>query len=237
MFDLNSLVTASPLTKYVTLNCGNAINNSGWIVANGVDSRTGYSHAYLLEPPSPDGTVSPPNADLIDSSANVWTVSKGVVYENGRATPSGLVIELFLSKGIIYQENVHKSWWSWNGTGWDGTASPLVASESGTSVPAAASVDNGLNLWALSGGQAYENGTLTPSGGVILLLFDGHVVDQENLHHAWWLWNATTHAWVGTNDPGCPRPTRPASRPQPRSPTAHSTRGSCRGDKSTRMAN
>ena len=50
MFDLNSLISGNPLSLFVTLQEGTAINDSGWIVANGVDSRSGFSHAYLLIP-------------------------------------------------------------------------------------------------------------------------------------------------------------------------------------------
>jgi probable HAF family extracellular repeat protein len=47
MRDLNSLIDPA-LAAYVTLDSGTAINDSGWVVANGVDSRTGKTHAYLL---------------------------------------------------------------------------------------------------------------------------------------------------------------------------------------------
>jgi hypothetical protein len=52
MTDLNTLIDpASPLAPYVTLEEGRDIADTGFIVANGVDSRTGETHAYLLTPP------------------------------------------------------------------------------------------------------------------------------------------------------------------------------------------
>lgn len=52
MRDLNGLIDpSSPLAPYVTLSEGRAIDDSGAIVANGVDSRTFQTHAYLLTPP------------------------------------------------------------------------------------------------------------------------------------------------------------------------------------------
>jgi probable HAF family extracellular repeat protein len=39
-----------PLAPYVTLKTAAGINDSGWIVANGTDSRTGAQQAYLLIP-------------------------------------------------------------------------------------------------------------------------------------------------------------------------------------------
>jgi len=50
--DLNSLIAPTdPLQPYVTLVHGVGINDSGLVLANGVDSRTGVQHAYLLQVP------------------------------------------------------------------------------------------------------------------------------------------------------------------------------------------
>jgi hypothetical protein len=46
MRDLNSLIDPAMAT-YVTLFSGKGID-AGWIVANGIDSRTGETHAYQL---------------------------------------------------------------------------------------------------------------------------------------------------------------------------------------------
>lgn len=55
MRDLNGLIDpSSPLAPYVTLTEGRAINDNGSIVADGIDSRTSETHAYLLIPP-PEG--------------------------------------------------------------------------------------------------------------------------------------------------------------------------------------
>jgi probable HAF family extracellular repeat protein len=54
MLDLNSLIDpTSPLYGFVVLTEGRDINDSGWIVANGYDSRTGESRAYLLSTTAP----------------------------------------------------------------------------------------------------------------------------------------------------------------------------------------
>ena len=47
MRDLNSMIDPV-IAAHVTLFSGKGINDDGWIVANGVDSRTGMTHAYLL---------------------------------------------------------------------------------------------------------------------------------------------------------------------------------------------
>lgn len=48
MVDLNTLTTGT-LATYVTLSGATAINDRGWIAADGIDSRTGQGHAYLLK--------------------------------------------------------------------------------------------------------------------------------------------------------------------------------------------
>ena len=47
MRDLNSMIDPA-IAVYVTLISGKGINDNGRIVANGVDSRTDETHAYLL---------------------------------------------------------------------------------------------------------------------------------------------------------------------------------------------
>jgi probable HAF family extracellular repeat protein len=51
MQDLNALIApADPLQPFVTLSFGVDINDAGQILANGIDSRTGESRAYLVTP-------------------------------------------------------------------------------------------------------------------------------------------------------------------------------------------
>ncbi|MDB6082135.1 MAG: hypothetical protein JWN43_16 [Gammaproteobacteria bacterium] len=47
--DLNTLIDPKdPLARYVTLNIPTKVNDSGWILATGTDSRSGAQGAYLL---------------------------------------------------------------------------------------------------------------------------------------------------------------------------------------------
>ena len=76
-------------------------------------------------------------------------------------------------------------------------AAASAPSLSGTEIPSAAQiVDSSLNTWTLSGGEAYENGKVTPSSEVILLLCYGGSVFQENIHHNWWVWDLNTSTWA-----------------------------------------
>jgi probable HAF family extracellular repeat protein len=70
MIDLNTLIDpSSPLALYVTLSRGTAINDNGWIVADGIDSRTGQVHAYLL---------STLNAPPVPLPAAAWLLLSGL---------------------------------------------------------------------------------------------------------------------------------------------------------------
>jgi probable HAF family extracellular repeat protein len=58
--DLTNMIDpASRLKPYVTLSAGRDINNSGWIVASGTDSRDPgrYPRAYLLKPVGPPSNI------------------------------------------------------------------------------------------------------------------------------------------------------------------------------------
>ena len=79
--DLNKLIDpADPLKPYVTLNSGTFINNSGDIVADGTDSRTGLSRPYLLQ-----GTVltlSPRSLAFGNQPINTGSTAKSVTVTN-----------------------------------------------------------------------------------------------------------------------------------------------------------
>jgi YVTN family beta-propeller protein len=146
------------------------------------------------------GTSVPTATQIVDSQSNVWILSSAQAYINGLLTPSGGVILLLNYGGVVYQENIHHSWWVWGNGAWAASSDPRIVSPSGTSIPAATQiVDGQLNVWTVSGGQVYEKGQLTPSGGVILLVYANNAVYQENIHHNWWRWNS--RGWVATSAP------------------------------------
>jgi probable HAF family extracellular repeat protein len=50
VIDLNTLLEPSALSPHVVLEHAVDINESGWILVNGFDTRVGTTRAYLLEP-------------------------------------------------------------------------------------------------------------------------------------------------------------------------------------------
>lgn len=169
-----------------------------------------YFAALMLSPhyaaaaatPSASGTTIPSATQIIDNQLNVWTLSGGKADENGKPTPSSEVILLLCYGGTVYQENIHHDWWVWAWTteAWAVSSDPRIVSASSTTIPDATQiVDSEHEVWTLSGGKAIENGHITPSSEVILLLYAKSVVYQENIHHDWWLWR--DGAWAATSAP------------------------------------
>jgi hypothetical protein len=149
------------------------------------------------------GTRIPTAKQIVDSSGNVWTVSSGVIYENGKlAGYSNAVTLLVYDNKIIYQENSAGGWWSWSGGTWVSSSDPLsAASASGTSIPKTAQiVDSSGNIWVVSGGVIYENGALAGySNAVTSLVYDNNTIYQENSAGGWWSWSGGT--WASSSDP------------------------------------
>jgi len=54
--------------------------------------------AAAANTPSLSGTVIPSATRIVDRAFNVWTVSDGQVYENGKVTPSSEVIALIVGE-------------------------------------------------------------------------------------------------------------------------------------------
>jgi hypothetical protein len=64
-------------------------------------------------------------AQLVDGAGDRWTVSDGVISQNGSAqTITQKVIVLLYDRGVIYQENVNCMWWSWTSDAWVATTQP-----------------------------------------------------------------------------------------------------------------
>jgi hypothetical protein len=153
--------------------------------------------------PSLSGTTVPSATQIIDSSGNVFTVAGGVAYENGAlASYTKNVALLLYDNANVYQENTAGGWWVWSAGRWMQKSDPRkTPSTAGTAIPAATQItDSSGNVWVLSGGVIYENGTLAGySKGVTALVYDNNLVYQENASNNWWSWSGGT--WTSSTDP------------------------------------
>jgi hypothetical protein len=151
---------------------------------------------------SSNGVTIPSAVTIIDSTSNNWTVTNGVVYENGK--PAGYTAEVILLlyyNGIIYQENVARNWWSWKGSWTAAPGDPRGVSPNRTTIPSAAQIiDSHGAVWTVAGGIVYMNGsTASYTTQVSLLLYYHGVIYQENAAKEWRSWNGS--AWTLTSDP------------------------------------
>jgi hypothetical protein len=153
---------------------------------------------------SPSGTTIPSATQITDSSGHIWTVSGGVISENGAlAGYSKSVTLLLYDNNILYEENSAGGWWSWNGSAWESSSDPRkLSSPNGTDIPSATQItDSSGHVWTVSGGVIYENGALAGySKSVTQLLYDNKTIYEENSAGGWWSWNGS--AWVSSTDPG-----------------------------------
>jgi len=175
--------------------------------SSSADSGKGIA-ASILEAAVPgtaslDGTTIPSATQITDSGGNIWTVSGGVIDENGAlAGYSNAVTLLIYDNKLIYQENTAGGWWSWNGSTWASSSDPRNStSPSGTAIPSAAQIiDSSHNVWTVSAGVIYKNGALAGySNNVTLLVYDNNLIYQENSAGGWWSWNGST--WASSSDP------------------------------------
>jgi len=152
---------------------------------------------------SVSGTKIPSATRIIDSSGNTWTVSGGVIQENGAlAGYSASVTKLLYDNSTIYQENSAGGWWSWSGSTWVATSDPSkVSSASGTNIPTAKQItDTSGNIWAVSSGVIYENGVLAGNSyNVKELLYEHSTIYHENTSGNWYTWSGST--WVAGGNP------------------------------------
>ncbi len=81
MNDLNTFVSANdPLQPFVTLTDARGINDNGLVVANGVDSRDGLKHVYLLQVPLI--TTAPGSLTFASQAAGTVSAAQSVTLTN-----------------------------------------------------------------------------------------------------------------------------------------------------------
>jgi hypothetical protein len=105
----------SPVTPAVPATAG-----SSGATTSGSTAATSSTSGSLISV-----TAKTSATKLVDSAHNVWTVSSGVVNENGAAAGvSYSVIALLYYGDKIYQENSSCQWFAWSGTTWSPASNP-----------------------------------------------------------------------------------------------------------------
>ncbi len=134
--------------------------HGGWWKWNGTDwiaTSDPRSQATV----SASGTTIPSATQIVDASVNVWTVSGGVISENGK--PAGFsagVTLLLYDNNVIYQENINADWWSWNGSTWVTSSDPR-----GVPVYGACGTTNGMAVTVAPSANLCSAGTASAMNG------------------------------------------------------------------------
>ncbi len=189
-------------SSYVLVACGGGSSGPG-AAANSAAGTGAVANASLTA--SPDGTIVPSAASIVDNSANVWTLSNGFIYKNGVKDPNSYnVIALLWIGGYVYQENTSKAYYKWTGSGWTPSLDPRLGgiSADGTAIPPAPYIiDRANNQWTLANGFIYKNGVKDPdSYNVALLLWYGGMIYQQGTGGQFYV-RTWMSKWVPCRDP------------------------------------
>jgi hypothetical protein len=135
-------VKTAPVANLCSTGTASTVSGTGpwkWSCSGSKGGTTASCSASVAAPSfvaSPNGTRIPSATQIIDSSGKVWTVSGGVVYDNGAlAGYSKSVTLLLYENNIVYQENSAGGWWSWNGSTWASSGDPRPPTISGSPTP------------------------------------------------------------------------------------------------------
>lgn len=166
------------------------------------------------------GQVTGLTANAVSSSQInlVWSAASGAstytVKRNGTVVYSGLTATTLSDPALppstleTYQvAGVNSSGIGAYSVAVSATTQNVLISASGTTIaPATQIVDASLNVWTVAGGQIYLNGVVQAiTNNVILLLYYGGVIYQENSSDNWYIWSGT--AWSASG--GDPRVAQP----------------------------
>jgi PKD repeat protein len=161
---------------------------------------------------SADGTEVPPAAQIIDTSASVWTLAADLrVLRNGVQAANGYASRIFFYQQTVYVYGTDSQWWRWTGSGWAayGTTKPGAQttpseSASGTQIPPATQiVDSGGAVWTLAvDRRVLRNGVQAADGYGTSALWLNKVLYVLGLDALWYQWNGAGWVLYGQTAPG-----------------------------------
>jgi hypothetical protein len=154
---------------------------------------------------SANNTTIPSASSITDSSGNVWTLTSGLIYENGVHDPGTYNVTLVLWYGnTLYAKNTSGIYYQRaNGT-WVQCPDPHLGGTSPDSTaipPAAYIIDKRSVQWTLSNGYIYKNGVKDPGpSNVSLVLWYGGMIYHCGTGGQFYVWTWAAK-WVACTDP------------------------------------
>jgi glutamine cyclotransferase len=184
---------------------------SGWLNVGTTTPGEGGT-----QPTSPDGTMVPTAAQIVDNVGAVWTIgASGAILRNGVQAGDGWGSKILWKSNTIYVLGGDTNWWQWTGSGWlnVGTTVPGGSSGSpdGTMVPTATQiVDNAGAVWTIGANSAIlRNGVQAGGGWGSKILWKNATIYVFGTDSNWWQWTGSGWINVGTSTPGGTQPTSP----------------------------
>ena len=208
--------------------------------AAGHTASVAASVTTVINPPgsqSPEGTLVPPAAQIIDAQGAEWTMNGSAILRNGVSAGGGTGVQMLWSGGSIYVLGATGgNWWKWLGASWTnvGTTQPGPpvtppppprggpTSADGTVVPPATQIVDALGaVWTMNGGAILRDGVSAAGGtGVNILWSGGSIYVLGSPGGVWWKWlgvgldQCRHHAPGGTGDAAATRLLQEAPRPR-----------------------
>ncbi len=160
---------------------------------------------------SPDGSMAPPLAQLVDASGGTWALSGVRILRNGVSAAGGEGSKLLWLNGAIYTFGTDGNWWKWQGSSWTkygptqpvgSTPPPAGASPDGSMAPPLAQiVDASGGTWSLSGVRILRNGVSAAGGEGSKLLWLGGAIYTFGTDSNWWKWQGDSWTKFGPTQP------------------------------------
>ncbi|MFM0340775.1 hypothetical protein [Paraburkholderia fungorum] len=188
--------------SYLLSACGGGSEDSG----SGAPGSAVSKATVRASAASASGTSMPPAASITDSTGAVWTLSGGVVYQNGAKAGNNYNVKLALwYAGSIYHENTSGQFYQWNGSTWLSCIDPRVGSVSadGTTLPSAPYIiDKSGAKWTLVNGVIYKNGAVVGTNfNVSLVVWYGGKIYHCNTAGHFYANAEVAAQWLACTDP------------------------------------
>jgi hypothetical protein len=137
-----------------------------------------------------------------------WGTGNWYILLNGSSAGGAIGSKMEVSNGgSLYAFGTDGNWYVWNGSGWPhGTptgSNSSSGSPSNTTIPPASQiVDGASNVWTVSGGKSYVNGTPDGAAFIVTLLWHNGVLYLNDHYRNWYSHASGQWARIG----GDPRP-------------------------------
>ena len=187
--------------SYMLAACGGGAGEG----SNGGSGAVANAIAKAGSGVSANGTTVPPASSITDSSGVVWTIWNKYIRKNGQLDWVAFDVKMLLwYDGYVYHQNAAGKFFQWKNEHWLEVHDPRMGGTSadGTVVPSANYIiDSSDDVWTLSSGFIYKNGTRDSKAyNVDLLLWSGGMLYHRNTSGQFYV-KTWMNRWAHCTDP------------------------------------